>query len=74
VFFRDKKARRAEKQKGKRKDDDNGKHVGNNSSQTPSSPTTVDANHQDGDPIPEVPPLTEEVQFTAVVWCGGLRS
>lgn len=58
---RDKKSRRAEKQKGKKKDEEGSKHVNNNSSNVPTSPTVVEANHQDGDAVPHVPPVCEEV-------------
>jgi len=60
--FRDKKARRAEKMKGKKKEEDGAKPIGSHSNHTPSSPTIAEVNHQDGgEPIPDVPPISEEV-------------
>ncbi len=61
VCVRDKKARRAEKMKGKKKDEDGAKLMGSHSNHTPSSPTVAEVNRQDGEPIPDIPPICEEV-------------
>ena len=61
ILRRDKKTRRTEKQKGKKKEDDGSKHVSNGSGHAPTSPAVVEVNHQDGDAVPDVPPISEEV-------------